>query len=694
MKKNTRLQRPAVGPRTYQLLLITLALLIIVIGVAPLRKMAFAWELDSLTIRQKLYPIQNRAAISPIRLIKIDAKTQGNPVYQSIFGNVFTRRAAGYAIRFLNRTQTRATILDVSFNRGRQSQDPGSDEFLAESTITGHPVISQLIFEKQGDSAQTAERLSQASQRQLAQNSVQVQGANQFPVYQRLYRFDSLVPPYTELLHSGMRFSSAAGGTFITDLSGQVDDTQGNIRRWAPFSLFGNHIYPTLPLGALLNGQSALTLHPSGALHWKGHQIDLGEEGVPLIKWYGHGVHANQPVYPEVSFADVVLSEIRLECDQNPTLSICQTPGLPDKASIRPELFKNQFALIGFTLANVDQHQTIYSARYPGVYILANSLDNALHNDFVKPAPLWLNIALTLLLPTLLGFLILRFRSTLISLLLVATLSMGYFLLCLQAYQNWNLWIYLTYPILGMWACFSGLYAYQYAKEQKKRQQMRFAFGKYVSPSVLKIIEEQPEKITLGGERREMTFMFSDIRGFTSFSDINEPEVVQTFLSQYFSTMNGIIMQDYRGSINKLIGDAIMAYWGFPLTDEDHAFLAVSAAMAMKDAMLAWRKQADKLPINIGIGINTGEAVIGNVGSEDFMDFTVIGDAVNVASRLEGINKEYGTNIIISAATYNQVKDRIHARSLGWAELKGKSEPIEVFEPLGFREHKDNSTPQ
>jgi adenylate cyclase len=160
--------------------------------------------------------------------------------------------------------------------------------------------------------------------------------------------------------------------------------------------------------------------------------------------------------------------------------------------------------------------------------------------------------------------------------------------------------------------------------------------------------------------------------------------VVQTFLTQYFSTMNKIIMQNYQGSINKLIGDAIMAYWGFPLDNEDHAFLAVSAAMSMRQAMLDWRKETDKLPINIGIGINTGEAVIGNVGSEEFMDFTVIGDAVNVASRLEGINKEYGTTIIISRATYEKVKDRIQVRSLGWAELKGKDGQIEVFEPLHY----------
>lgn len=684
MNNKARFQGWDIRKRLYQILLAGLAVLIASLCIAPLRKLAFAWELDSLTIRQKLYKSENRAHISPIRLIKIDAKTVSHPTYRQLFGDTLTRQAAGYAIRFLNRTEPKAIILDISFNKGPSQDDPAGDRFLAQSIQAGKPVLSQLIFENQGQSARRPDQLKPKIRAALRHNTIQVQGLEQFPVFKRLFTYDSLIPPYTELLNSGMRFYSAAGGTFITDLSGHVDDTQGNIRRWPPFSLYGKDIYPTLPLGVLLQSENKLTLSQNGRLQWNRHHLNLGSEGIPLIKWYGHGVQVNQPVYPEFSFVDLVLSEIQLECDENPALSICQTPGLPEKPLLQPEIFKDQYAIIGFVLATVDQHQTIYSARYPGMYILANTLDNALHNDFVKPAPFWLNWGLFLLMPLLLTTAILRFRSAGISLLLTVSLSLGYFLLCLQAYLVWNLWIGFIYPVLGMWACFSGTYVYQYANEYKKRQQMRFAFGKYVSPAVLQIIEEQPEKVTLGGERREMTFMFSDIRGFTTFSDQNEPEVVQTFLSQYFSTMNRIIMNEYRGSINKLIGDAIMAYWGFPLTDEDHAFLAVSAAMRMREAMLDWRKQAGKLPINIGIGINTGEAVIGNVGSEEFMDFTVIGDAVNVASRLEGINKEYGTNIIISAATYEKVKDRIQARSLGWAELKGKGERVEVFEPIGY----------
>jgi adenylate cyclase len=621
---------------------------------------------------------------SPIRLISIDAKTEANPTYRTLFGNSFSRRAAGYAIRFLNRTQPKAVILDVSFNGGDHPTDRDGDQFLVNSVKGNHPVISQLMFENLGPSAQRWEAQPKAVQQALLASTVQVEGLSNFPVYQNQNHYDSLVAPYTGLLYSGMHFYSATLGTFTTDLSGHFIDTQAKIRRWSVFSQYGGHIYPSLPLAVIARDQKDFTINREGELRWENQRLALGVDGSPLIKWYGQGVNPQQPVYPEYSFADVVLSELSLECQENPSAALCQQADLPRKPLVQPETFRNQFTLIGFVNPNFDTHSTIYRSQYPGFYIMANVLDNALHNDFVRPAPGWLNVLCLLGLPTLLGLSIYRFPSTLINLLVGICLAAGHFLLCLHAYYEWNIWIYAIYPILALALCFSGLYVYRYAKEHKQRLQMRYAFGKYVSSDVLKMIEQQAGQLSLGGERREMTFMFSDIRGFSTFSDQNNPEVVQVFLSQYFSSMNGIIMHQYRGSINKLIGDAIMAYWGFPLNHEDHAFLAVSAALAMQEAMQNWQTQKGQLPIQIGIGINTGEAMIGNIGSEDFMDFTVIGDAVNIASRLEGQNKTYGTTIIISAATCQKVRDRIKVRSLGWCELKGKSEPVEIFEPLGL----------
>ncbi|MCE3234151.1 MAG: adenylate/guanylate cyclase with Chase sensor [Vampirovibrio sp.] len=648
----------------------------------------YAWELDNLSTRQKMFSSspQDRSQITPIVLVAFDQKTIGSAAYNQLFGSGLSRRAAAYAVRFFKRTHPKAVIFDISFNGGIHYNDLSGDAALADSLQNTNSFASLMSFDINQKPGMSYHEQPRAAQEAINNNSLQVKGLGHFPIFSRQYRYASLLPPYANLLDTPMRFYAANSFSYKAILNLKTeDDANAEARRWIPFSLYGNRVIPSIPLGALLNDEKQATLSPDGLLSWKTGKIHLGSEGLPLIKWYGHGVYPNKPVYPEVSFSDVVLSEVILECREKPTGALCNKAPLPSEPLIQPHYFKDKFNLIGFTIPNKsDTHKTIYSPQYYGLYIVANMLDNALHDDFVFQAPGWLNILAFLLLPSLVLLMIWRFKSVWISLLMTLTLSLGYFLLCIYAYNQLNIWIYAVHPALAAFISFGGFYVYRYRKEYKKRQQMRYAFGKYVSPAVLQIIEQHPEKVKLGGERREMTFLFSDIRGFTAFSDQNPPEVVQAFLTQYFSTMNKIILHSYQGSINKLIGDAIMAYWGFPLQNEDHAFQAVSAALAMRDAMMAWQEDKEKIPITIGIGINTGEAVIGNIGSEDFMDFTVIGDAVNVASRLEGINKEYGTNIIISAATYEKVKDRIHARRLGWAELKGKGAKVEVFEPLSF----------
>jgi class 3 adenylate cyclase len=671
--------------RTYQSVLIGMAVIMGACCTDAVQKMVFSLEMDSLTIRQKWTLPSNRSQIAPISLVSIDSHTMATDPYMRYFNTLFSRKAAGYAVRFFKRTQPRSVIFDTSFNGGIHYQDLAGDQSLVDSLQGSTEVSSTLGFELKESRENDFNAYAPTLQKLLLKQTVDVAGLENFPVLQRNYSFDSLIPPYAQLLESPMQFFSANASIYKANLDNRADDTQGLSRRWAALSFYGGHAYPTIALGVVLNGVKKLSLSPNGELTWGQGKLDLGIEGVPLIKWYGHGTDIRKSVYPEFSFGDVVLSEIGLECRENPSQAICAQIALPKQPKLLPEQFKNRHVLIGFVLPNSgDEHATIYSPKYPGVYIVANTLDNALNNNFVKPAPLWLNILCGLLLPALLLVVLWRFKSAASGLLILITLALGQFLLGLYAYTEWNLWVYVVPPILAMLLCFSGSYIYRYTKEIKRREQLRFAFGKYVAPSVLEIIEKHPEKLVLGGERREMTYLFSDIRAFTAFSDRNPPEVVQTFLSQYFSTMNKIILQGYHGSINKLMGDAIMAYWGFPLENEDHAFLAVSAAMAMRDAMLEWSKNAESLPITIGIGINTGECMVGNIGSEDFMDFTVIGDAVNIASRLEGVNKQYGSTIIISSDTYERVKDRISARRLGWADLKGKVAQVEIFEPLGF----------
>ena len=662
-------------------------LLLAGVGWQPLQKLLYAWELETLTVRQRWYPPQPRGTLSPITLLNVDQGTLANTAYNQRFDWLLTRRAVGYAVRFLKRTTPRAVYFDFAFNGNVKYQAPmKGDAFLLDSvshTTRDHsPVTSNLDFENQQANPLIWDKLPLRVQQSLRRQQVTVQGHQRFPQFGRQGNYNHFAPTFLPLMESPMRFFSDREALPKTDLSAPEIDSSNIIRRWLPFAIYNGAFYPTQALGLALNGEKHLTLSPDGVLSWPQHQLHLGQDGLPLFKWYGHGVQLEHPVYPEFSFGDAVMSEIVLECRENPSLPDCGLGNLPARPPLDPSQFKDRYVLIGTTLTDDDDHVTIYSNKYPGIYIVANALDNVLHDDFVRPAPFWLNMLMILALPGLFFGAIVRYRAFGLSLLLTLTLSAGYFFLCLHAYHSWNLWLVFINPVLALVTCFTGFYLYRYTVEARQRQQMHVAFGKYVSPAVLQLIEQHPEQVKLGGERREMSFLFSDIRGFTAFSEQNPPEVMLRMLTQYFSTMNGIILNTYQGTINKLIGDAIMAYWGFPLDNEDHAFLAVSAALAMRDAMMQWPQQEGALPISIGIGINTGDATVGNIGSDDFMDFTVIGDAVNVAARLESLNREFGTHILISASTYAQVKDRIEARSCGMVTLKGRLEPVEVFEPI------------
>lgn len=433
----------------------------------------------------------------------------------------------------------------------------------------------------------------------------------------------------------------------------------------------------------------------------------LGPVGQQLAgPWLRQRVNAAQwtyresQVYPKFSLWDVVYSQLTHQCQ--PTISqhthyegqLCQQfQQLVEKEHVTGKLlpidqFTNQTILVGTNYMNApgDVHKTIYSgSNYPGVYIVANLLDNLLHNDFVRPAPSWFVLAATLILASLIGMTSYTrpvLYSTLFTVFLLAAYTMGTF----WAYQHSNWWLPWAWPVTVGIVVFVVSFGVRYWITETRKQQLRYAFRKYVSRNVMQTIEANPNAITLGGQRRTLTFMFTDIRGFTSYSEVHPPEEVQSVLTRYFQAMHHIILRDHGGVINKLIGDAIMAYWGFPLEKADDPVKAVQAALAMRETMTAWNADPNNPPLRIGVGIHTGEAVIGNVGSDEFMDFTVIGDAVNLTSRLEGKTKELleeqPCGILLSEATYEAVKDDIPCRSLGEITVKGKQTAITVYEPV------------
>lgn len=271
--------------------------------------------------------------------------------------------------------------------------------------------------------------------------------------------------------------------------------------------------------------------------------------------------------------------------------------------------------------------------------------------------------------------------------LIAVTSFLVYLILAGLSFMKYNLWLptfaialpfFIPYAIYGIKS---------YLHSEKKRKELKNAFSHYLSPSVLETILASPEKLRLGGDRVEATILFSDIVNFTTISESMRPEEVSDLINKYLNEMTRIIT-DHNGTIDKFIGDAIMAFWGAPVADPDHALNACRAAVAMQEKMKLVRVEFIEkgLPeIFIRIGINTGPVIAGNMGSSDLFDYTVLGDAVNLASRLESANKEFGTSIMISQAVYEKTRGRIIARPLGAIKVKGKTKEVEVYELVSCR---------
>jgi adenylate cyclase len=238
---------------------------------------------------------------------------------------------------------------------------------------------------------------------------------------------------------------------------------------------------------------------------------------------------------------------------------------------------------------------------------------------------------------------------------------------------------------------FGGVTTYRILTEEKKKKEIRDAFSRYVAPSLVSDILRDPAKLVLGGEERRLTVFFSDIRGFTTISEGLTPQALVKLINDYLTPMTDIILKS-GGTVDKYMGDAIMAFWGAPVWQEDHAIRAANTALEMMEKLrlmqAEWEKQG--IPrLDIGIGLSTGRVTVGNMGSHMRFDYTVMGDSVNLGSRLEGLNKEYGTHIIVPKYTYEDIRQEFILRKLDHIRVKGKKVPIKIYELMGRKDAGD-----
>ncbi|MBI3006370.1 MAG: adenylate/guanylate cyclase domain-containing protein [Ignavibacteriales bacterium] len=253
-------------------------------------------------------------------------------------------------------------------------------------------------------------------------------------------------------------------------------------------------------------------------------------------------------------------------------------------------------------------------------------------------------------------------------------------------FTNANMLINVVHPGFAIVLAYFSTAVYQYLQEREQKALIKNVFGHYLSPAVVNILASDPSKARLGGDRRELTVFFSDIANFTTVSEsFKQPEGLVDLLNEYLSEMTSIVLKT-DGTLDKYVGDAIIAFWGAPLPQKDHAYRGCVAALEMQKKLSElrpkWKKEG-KPELSCRCGVNTGNVIVGNIGGKDRFDYTVIGDSVNLASRMEGANKQYHSSIMISESTYGQVKDKVIVRELDLLQVKGKTEPVKVFELLG-----------
>jgi adenylate cyclase len=349
---------------------------------------------------------------------------------------------------------------------------------------------------------------------------------------------------------------------------------------------------------------------------------------------------------------------------------------------------KGTVVLIGATADGLyDLRPTPFTKASPGVEMNANIIENVYSGNFIRLAPNYLKYLLILLMALGMWYLVPRWNPTqgMVWFLLVFA---GYIILVCIAFASGHLIVNMTYPLFSALLTYLILTTYKFRTEVKHSRYMKQMFQSMVAPTVVEEILRLPEGIALGGEEKKLTVMFSDIRGFTTYSEKHTPTDVVEVLNEYLTQMTNMIFQT-EGTLDKYIGDAIMAFWGAPVTQQDHAYRACSTALGMVDLLEntlhpKWELEG-KEKLEIGIGLNSGGMVVGFVGSESIKSYTLIGDAVNLGSRLEGTTKEYKVSIIISETTYELVKSDMLCRELDLIQVKGKTKPIRIYELVDHR---------
>lgn len=554
---------------------------------------------------------------------------------------------------FLSIGGARAVLFDILFT---ERQGGAHDSALVEATRTsGNVYHSMMILREELVDEENKSGLNKPIPEDFVKR-FSLKGVHDSFLTKPGTESNNYTIPFTDLY-------TVSKGIGVVEFTPDID---GVFRRTRPLREYQGKYYPVLGLSPIVDENTEIGIKRN-AISIKNRTLPIDKTGNYLINMYGK--------VDAYSISGIFASMQKIR------------KGEVESLIINPEEFRDSIVFVGASAVGVeDLKSTSIGQRTPGVLLHVSFLSNYLLNDFLHPPKKIITIISILIGAFLTTYGVLFSKGYLIRTVFPVGMFILYSGCSLFAFQM-NYIIEVVPFVLSLVSSSFISLGYLTFTEAKEKRKVSQLFAQYVSKDVLdEIIRNRMDYRKAGaGSKVEITVLFSDIRGFTTFSENTPPDRVVEMLNCYFSRMAEIILK-YNGTLDKYIGDAIMAFWGAPVPIADHAERAVLTAIEMLSALNDVNKtlkiKGYDFELKIGIGINTGIATIGNIGSEKKLNYTIVGDTVNLASRLEGLTKEFNSSLIISEYTYERIKDKITCKSLGNIKVKGREKLVEIYTPV------------
>lgn len=617
----------------------------------------FLWENSFYDLMMRIVPSTTTGS-EEIALIVIDdksVKAHRWPWKRSLYGDILTY--------FNNYTNVKAITFDTILNT-LDSDNPQSDKNFFETVNKTPKFVGGFIATTANyNSTDNGEEYDKKFHAKYSVKIIDKRVKNKQSGYFKSIR------PYPEPYFNALKTTGAVNVAL---------DFDSIVRKSIDMVSYKGNLYPSLAL------RTYMSLNNADELTVTDDYIIVNKTGLKIPVLYTNGyirhnikfsryIKGTEYSHKKYSAVDIIDSEKALREGKKPIID--------------PDEFKDKIIIIGGNakaeaMGLADILETPVNHKQAGMDVQATSLDNLLNNNFVIKTSFGQNI-LSIVVLSILSFLIITNFSFIVSLLAIIAIAVIYLILCFICF-NYNIAPLIFTPVAAQLGTMIFGYSYRFILEGRNKEKIKQAMGKYLSQDIMQNVVQNIDDIRLGGKKANVTVLFADIRGFTSMSEKMTAEEVSVILNEYFSEIEPIITK-YNGVINKFIGDAVMAIFGEPIQDLNHPANAVKCANEMLKKV-EWLQgkwiNEGKPKIEIGIGINTGEAFVGNIGSEKRLEYTVIGDMVNLASRIESYNKVYKTNFLISSSTYSYVSSLTDVIKISEVTIRGKSKKMDIYEVL------------